>query len=50
MGHGIELVDQGIVWGDTWHRKEQYKRINRPIEAHEIKELSITRSNTYQQQ
>ena len=39
MGHGIELVDQGIVWGDTWHRKEQYKRINRPIEAHEIKEL-----------
>lgn len=31
MGHGIKKHDTGFVWGDTWHKKEQYARLDRPV-------------------
>jgi hypothetical protein len=39
MGHGIDTCDQGIVWGDTWHKEPNYIRVNRPLKTDEVQEL-----------
>lgn len=33
--HNIENIDRGYVWGDTWHRLEQYQRLQRPVTLNE---------------
>ena len=36
MAHAImEGVDAGFVWGDTWHRMEEYVRLDRPVTLEE---------------
>ena len=39
MASGIEIFDNGYIYGNSWHNSKQYIHLDRPVEINEVKKV-----------